>query len=1026
MDEEGLRLAQKRAEESTLEAMVTGLEVNSGGELCVRFRNLGAVYFPEWEHLFVTEILGKNVEYQDDYFKNEKKEKELLAAIKANPKINTCKKRKKDIYWKIWQMLCPISLKKELPKREYIDKEGEPQERPWFITGHYTQQARWRLCNPANYVKLDDFVVYGLKRQRQIEKQTDALRNKLSEYKSGGQLTQVVNDLEKVFDGYDGKNWADIKQIILDSKKLAKIDKEIIEARREVADQIRITNERLEGKLKLTYEPRHRNNREHELRLEQEDFSYLEREWKIKKDETGIEKKVKNPGIRMPSGEELLKKKWMFLDIEIPHFRKKTSQISWVGVTYVENGKETREIHTIHDTGEKEINGYKIYKYASEEELVKSLTERVRLENPDFVSAYNHKFDLAKLRESSAGFKIGEDETNPLYSVTTQFFEKLKIKDRIVIDPYSWAKMARAFGINKKLEMVAGFEKEIDYDEMERLESISLAGGAEGIKAGRTIASYLTGDVTNLVNIWKLPEFRNNFSDACVISDKFGVGLERLMHSPNCINDIQEKIFFEVLGIYRDNVPPHFKTKVMQYKKAKAKQEVKDRVIGQSIEFEDKPGLFKNVQKVYIPVGEIFKDLISVRFPKLKEFYEYKDQLKGDKKRTFFLEQFGKEFARWIMEDYGAFIQDVRRFDSMISGVDSEKFEDAYHSLREKVLHGSWHHARKLDEAELCTEAVRKYTTPEVDDFLRVNIERLTKNVKRVLQQTKKIEKGKELSDYEVMGHLANARSDIKRHGWNIVGNYAVYPTSGRFFDADKKEPRPLVVDEVVGSKFKEINDFIKTSGIEVISQEGAYMYVTGNIQALQAENSPLVPVEDIPVLFNADAPYYSKVGYKSHMKNEKTPNFHYNVFEMQVFNEMLDNLLAGKSAEACQVYEGAVKRLKQKQVDNRDLVLYNKSKGRYVAYTPDGEKGRMAFIDDPEKAIAEIKEDEKGRRYFEEEIDTGKTKKKNETPATQRVYVMPVESVNLSLDKYIERFEERGEAILAPVRGGQLELSLE
>lgn len=1032
MKEEDLLRALKRAEESSLEAMVTRVEVNSDGEAFVGFRNLGGIYFPGWKHLFPSQILGRSGETQEEYFENTANWEKVKGEIKQNPKLQNYDMREKFVFWRVMQLFIPIELKDELPiKRYYTDKDGKPRKESWFIKGHYTQQARWRLCNPGNCVKIDDFVEYALKRQKQILEQTEALRNRLSEYIPERQLTRAVNDIEEIFDSYDGNNWGEIKRTLTEHQRVSKIISkapDIFESRKEVADQIRITNQRLEGRLKLVYQPRSEKIREHELWVESDDFSYLEREWKVKRN-SGIIERIKNPGIRMPSGEELLEKKWMFIDIEIPLFRRDSAQISWIGVTYVEKGVEKKEIHTIHDTGESEINGYKIYRHRNEDDLIKALAEKVNLENPDFVSAYNHKFDLAKLKESRAGFEIGDEDTDPLYAVTTKFFERLKIKDRFVIDPYSWAKMARAFGINKKLEMVAGFEKEIDYDEMEKLEDIAFSGGLEGVKSARQIASYLTGDVTKLLDIWKLDEFKNDFKDACALSSMFDVDFERIMHSPNCINDIQEKIFFQVLGIYRDCVPPHFKTRQMQYKKTKSREEVKDRIVGQSVKFKDRPGLFKDVKKAYIPIGQLFKELIGVRFPAINQFYEYLEQHKSDKKRVFFLHQFGKEFARWIMEDYGAFITDSRRFDSMMKDLNQEDFEGAYHSLKKNVLLSSRFYSKKLDDAKLSAKAVKTYTTDEARKFIEKNRKAIAKNVKKVLRQTRQIKGDQSITDYEAFACLVNARSDIKRHGWNIIGNYQVYPSSKRFFNPDKREPKPLIIPEVLDRKFKRINDFLNQSGLEVIAQEGAYLYVRGNTAALNGEDSPLVPVEDIPALFNSDHPYYTKWGYKSHMKKDNSPNFHYNLLEMKAFNEMIDNLLSGNSSEAAKIYEQTMQRFDAQDLRPEELLLYNKSKGRYVAYSEDR---KISFVDDSKKVLTELKEDEKGRKYFEEKI----MKNKKEI-GTKRIYFMPIGNVNLDMDCYIKRFSKRARAILGSfdptaqkkmkrkVESNQLQLSL-
>ncbi|MEK6885535.1 MAG: hypothetical protein AABX17_01055 [Nanoarchaeota archaeon] len=956
--------------EGELEVLLTGLEVDSKGNLVARFRNYGAVYFPDWEHRFVTKMLGRNRDKGKAEEKRNKRYAEVVQQIAKNEKLTDYEKKEKKLYWWVYQVKCPVSLKDELPEE--------------FIRGHYTQQARWRLCSPGNFVTLDRTTAYALKRERQIEKQLEFFSSRVSEQKKGNNLTIAVNDINQIFEGYHGTNWAEIRAKIKAKKNLVKLDEEILLARKEVADQIIISNQRLEGKAQIVYGPEAKNSREYTLRTIQT-VDKTDRKWREKPRPWKFLTKS-----RTPSAQEFFDKKWMALDIEIPYFRRDKPEITWIGVSYIEKGVKRKVIHTTHNLGVDEINGFRIVHHKNESELISRLTEEVKKENPDFISAYNARFDLIKLRESLAGFPIGDEDSDPLYKVTTKFFERIGIKDRLVIDPLPESKIAAPYNPNNKMEMTAGFEKEISYDDMEKLEEESLGGKKE---SGQTIARYLSADVDNLTDkIIFHQRFKNDLEDALKLSEIYGIGIERLLHSANCVNDVQEKGYFSALGVYREEVPPHLRTKKMQQLKTAARETFKKYAIQQPLEelAKGKSGLFEDVYKVYVPYGDFFREALAVRFPDIKKFLELKDSRREDKKRLFFLEQYGKEFARWICEDSGFFVKELRKYDKLLRKTNKEEFEIAYKNFKTHLAKDSEWGAVHFDKGTLGAEAVQKHATPELRSFLERN------NM-----------------DFKQFVEFSNQRIRVKRRWKNVIGNYRVAP-SLRFSDEERSYTETIILDELISRRLGKIKRFITDENLEVVGHEGSYLYVRGNKSALLKREAPVVLVDEIPWLYVADNAYYKKFGFYSHLKLKEEPDYHLTMFEMKAFREILDNLLEGKNSEAMKVYERELEKITSGKVTSLELLFYNKNKTRYSAFSPHSNRkdGRIYFMTKaPEE---DVKEDERGK-YIE-------VKEKKET---LRVDIRDAESISLDYDKYTERFRERAEAILKPISGVQMELDL-
>ena len=725
----------------------------------------------------------------------------------------------------------------------------------------------------------------------------------------------------------------------------------------------------------------------------------------------------------MISAEELYKLKWMFLDIEIPHFKRENGQITWVGVTYIQNGKIIRKIHTIHDAGASEINGYQMIKYENSSALVDGLTKEIQEENPDGVSAFNAPFDFIKLKESEDdAFLIGGDKSSPKQKVTLENFKRLVVDDRLLIDYMRLlGKMLYKYNPNAKLPMVSGHEKSISYGEMEKLEDECFLLHQN---AARTIAEYLSGDVSCLEQMHMSKLTRKALEVIIKICEFYDVGIERVAHSPNCINDVQNRGFFYTLGTHREEVPPHQRTAKMEQLREKARERFMETIIQKFIGKPESKGRFENVIKADIPIGFFMRELVEKRFPDAHKLYEYAIENRDDKPVLFLCEQFQKEFARWMIEDYGAYLGEINQFKSLLKKrkLAHEDFEEVYSGLRKhlgKISKGS---LINLDQAKLKAETLRNHAAPELRDFLR--------------------SKCMKFSDF---AELANQRVMIKRKGVHVIGNYAVYPRE--FFEDDIDEMRmyyrkPLVIEDVLNEKFEKMKKFFREKGLEIIGQEGSYVYLRGNADSIKAMDGPgakAIKLDVIPNVYIADKIYYKKHGFLHHQKitadSEDSDN-NTCLLAGRFFGSIINLLLEGKSAEAVKTFQETYWSIKsgQSAPEISDLVYKNKSKKRYSVFannynSGDGlvyyvESERFIPLEETEKSVKlkngktvkrkamaqrQTEIDENGLRYF---IDSSGGAK----PKDIRVYVGMPPSIKPNINKYLEMLSERARIILAPV----------
>ncbi len=972
-----------------LEALLTDIQaIPDRGEIFLSFRDahkkeqvdLGNLYLIDQKHIFFTGILGKNKgpKLQSKKFPREwdKLQKQIQNIQKDDESFyNFCDvmknirsafeknnlsmidfldyERIKDSYWFIYQLYADMRLKNILPDD--------------FIKEDYTQWARRRLTCPAKFVVLDDYVVKAFKSRNKIKDKLINLREDLDSLSAKGYATRRINVLDDIFDKNPHIKEKELFNLKENIECLKNLDYNLIKKRKEINDEIENANKLLNDDVKIVYSKAEKNKKP-ELRIEKKEDIFLKKS-------------------RVPSLDEIVNFKWAFIDIEIPHFKRRNAGITWIGAKYYDGEKILSKIHTIHNVTPDSSKGYQIIKYKSIQEMIESFTKEMNDFNPDIVSTYNTRFDLIKLRETISGFFIGEQrrdsagqdtKTNPIYKVTTKFFERIDIINRMVIDFFRWQKIARAYDINAKLEMAAGFKKSISYDLLAKLEDYCIRGEKRGEKASGIISKYLVNDVDSLSSLLNLNEFRKNMKDVLWMSEKFNISIERLLHMPNVINEFQEEGYFKQMGITRKHIFPYIKNKQTNEMERKCIDYFTKKIVAKSVKREGIKGVSEDVYKVFIPIGDFFRGPLSERSKKIAEFFEYKDSLAEDKQRVFFLEQYANAFSRWIAVDYSRFLKDKDKFDKTISKNKTKfsEIREIYYNLQKSI-------SKKQD-----IKLSKKFNNGNIT--IKDIEESIDKNINSFIEE--KSIKTEELS--KIIKFYSNTRKKQS----HFFGNY---------------QRGPSEIEKIINERFNRINDFIEKNNFEVVAKEGNYLYLKGNKSALQRKGAPLVMVDEIKKLYNSDKVYYEKNGFFSNIQFKDHPGYHLSMFEMNTYKVMIENLMENNEEKAKKAYNLASNIAYIKRLEKNNFFFENKSKQRYSAFVKNSEykNGKIYFMLKKDYNLIETNSEihydfNKNMLYFFDERDKDPVK----------VYVMNeqrVSMLNLDFDKYQERLAKRGNDII-------------
>jgi len=229
-------------------------------------------------------------------------------------------------------------------------------------------------------------------------------------------------------------------------------------------------------------------------------------------------------------------------------------------------------------------------------------------------------------------------------------------------------------------------------------------------------------------------------------------------------------------------------------------------------------------------------------------------------------------------------------------------------------------------------------------------------------------------------GEIERKRRFLTRRERKIRGNYSVYPDDvGRALERMKGK----------------INHFLEDKGFRVVVNQGRYLYLVGGKKE-DLDRSPVILVDEIPVLLAADRPYYERHGFIAGHKVTGEPH-QMSLFEQEAIQDYLGLVFSGDYRGALESLFFSMDALESGEPDPEELVFYTKSTDTYSGFQ-DG--GRIFF-----------------RPTIEGDVE-GNGRGKHVQEGDRRVYVMESGELEPDLDLYCKRFESRARDLLEPLVG--------
>ena len=928
-------------------------------KLFIHVRNKGNVYI-NWEHTFPTRILS-------DYEKKSLLEDMLKDPVLSEYHIREGGKRRKKGGEQIFNNIhidLPIHLKEYLkenyPTNKYSrtkkltkkEKEGKKPD-SIFLFGNYTTRAQEEFSIPSSLAYVDpdtlEAIVTNTKFNKELKDLRKKIKNELKE-KSKSYQTRVFNELEKLF------------------TKEQSGQKRNLETR---------TNTYTKNLSEKVVNKRKRTLTTYNKLVKQSDKinARLELDKKTKNLDLILQNTESITPIQPLSYERIRNEKWLFFDIEIPLFAsKEETEISWVGMTYIHENKVKKEIHTLRDLGKKQFKKYKIIHYENEKELTKGVADSIQKENPYVVSAYNAKFDVLKLREAGE-FVIGMNDKKPYQDVSISFFERLGLEGREIIDLLRWAQIAYDYLPNRKLELVSRttlpnlfFTKSLTYDEMAEKERIAKYNPDKKIreKMAIEIADYLIGDVDIMPELFFSKEFQSSLEIACDISEQFKIHFSNLLYSQRAINKIQERSYYNAIGIPRDDIL--YRTKKSRERVSKAKQEFRT-LLKANNKIEAPAGIYSNVHLAYLKYGHVLSEIIKERLPETQTLFNRKPKNGFE---NHLLGRYMNGLAEWLTADYTILKKmEKKYFDKVQKFKLSEEYINVMYSNQKLEFSKNKTSKEQFNRGTLSVKTLKKNLHSNSKDFMdKTNI------------------KQKEFIEFLDQKRRYNKFKILFRSQYSINENQ---------------------VEQILSKQFLAAQKFGEQANLKIIHQEGPYIYFSGDAEEVKKQHPSLFIASFDKVLITKEYKskeenhegrahsFYNTHGTFKGLKLVDHGTHIMNLFEQKSIGSFIANTINKNPIKAITNLEEKTKELFSEKITNEELVWYAKGRERYSAYE-NGEK--IYFYTTKPKEISEekIKTDEKtGRKYILEEIRN----KENKT------YIMKIKDFKPDWKLYEEKYSK-------------------
>jgi hypothetical protein len=824
--------------------------------------------------------------------------------------------------------------------------------------------------------------------------------------------------------------------------------------------------------------------------------------------------------VRSITEEEILDGKICVFDIEKPLFWTPEEELSWLAAVIIDRGKVVRQsIKTLRNPGTDAINGFAIERYQTPHEIVEALTREITTPGVDgctvdVLAPYFHSFDVEQTR-AAGNFIIGERNTTPKVKVPLKFFRKDAVHGRLIIDAHSLYRIYGRHLPTRKLATVLNHAmgitnaKPLTYTQLGELERASKTNDAHalGLSSAALVAQhdripfediiankvadigqrcatiageYVAGDVQNLVELLYSKPIRDALDIGTWLSNQYKIELSRLLHTPKTLTDAHERIYYQLVGTFRDAVYP--RVKQLERLKQRALHKSYDAIadwLGTST-----PGIHERVAKAVLPIGSWLTSAIigwndknhQARFPDVTYLEAYAWHNRHDKLRRAMIEHYLIALAEPILVSFGlfeaawedetrllrahnissgdfrnAFAQIVQDHSPLVAqlaecGIPEQDFHAMHARYKEILIDESHWGYQHLVKGTLTREGITRHPDAAADFCVRhgISIEQLACLLAKAAKEARH----------------SHGLSDAVRAHFNIPAAHAekLVELQRKLAQAKKamlgQHNLPVSdVSRLLHEGVGKLKAFLAKNRLKLIHARGRFAYLTGNIEALSDPDAPALEVEEIPRVYLAPggANNAPKIFYKTHgayegIKITDRPTDDLTLYEMRALGGFLDELLAGNNASALEHARDSLDQLRIIIEDQQndaaywqrlcpeltilpnssyepyltipkpDLVWHTKATRRYRAF----EHGKeITFVTDAHhlEALRDTK-DKPLEILVEPVTNRHYFEEPQKQGEPQRVYIMPIEAVQPDISMYHERLQAKFSKLLIPIIG--------
>ncbi len=431
----------------------------------------------------------------------------------------------------------------------------------------------------------------------------------------------------------------------------------------------------------------------------------LKKENKTKEDEERIKKLDKELTVNVDGIEAKL------------YEERYDSRVSVVSLMFkLEDNSIEKEVHTLYDPRLDEVNGFKVFIYKNEHDLVEAVLNSYKEKKVYIMVGHNNPYDITQLREAARVTKVGKFDIgikgkNPKRDFVRDFMQRLMMMNinnvdtlRTAIKNYPWLRSKMPKG-SFKLEDVHNylfpekrFKKIETYEDLRKEEIRAINGDLEAIRK-RLI--YATSDIEPVRDIY---DVKSHLDMDVYIKNKIVpfASLTEVNFSPKIVTRLIEKdhfdryhnlLYFGYDRKIREDELQIFKKRFSTWKKKRLED------VG--INTIPIHGKYENVYQLYIPLEEHLGELVTAKYPQWKDFdslikgLNHVQQIGAlQPKKEFFKEQFADYYLyrreQDLVEEHlkeanlldGDFKDLCLRLDEIVEREDIRSYYKAYNNMK--------------------------------------------------------------------------------------------------------------------------------------------------------------------------------------------------------------------------------------------------------------------------------------------------------------------------------------------------------